>query len=96
MCLGTFNFNINNITLSTSSQPVRLSNKLTENEVKISKFDEELEYSGLAGVKGLSLDGNDNDDPPEIPIKLSPKKSSILNFMERKISTDEAFFSLNK
>ena len=100
MNLGTFNFNINNINLSTTnSQPAKLSVKFKEEEVKVSKFDEDSEYSELAGVKGLRLEGNDNNDnvePPKSPVKLSPKKSSILSFMERKLSSDEAFFSLNK
>jgi methyl coenzyme M reductase subunit C-like uncharacterized protein (methanogenesis marker protein 7) len=94
MNLGKFKFDIDNVDMKeNNSQPVKLSLRGSNEEIKVSNFIDTSEYSDLSGIKRMSL--NDGEEIKN-QVKLSPKKSSILNFMERKLSNDDAFFSLNK
>jgi hypothetical protein len=85
--LGTFNFNIDNIDLSNVNSENKMKLKTEKENSRISNFDVDGQYDELAGNVKEEI---------KSPLKLSPKKSSILQFMERKLSGEDAFFSLNK
>ncbi len=82
--LGSFNFNIDNIDLCNVSNNYTM--KLKTEKENAGNFDVDGEVDELAATNVET----------KSPVKLSHKKSSILQFMERKFSTEDAFFNLNK
>jgi hypothetical protein len=79
--LNMFNFGIG----KQQSEPTKLNNTKDREPIRVRKFDI---------TKSIYNEEEDNLGVKSIP---SPKKSSILNFMERKVSTDDGnIIILNK
>ncbi len=98
--LGITNFSIDNINSKIlKSQPVKLSLNVKKEEVKIINFDNDNDVDDLESVKPKNtsiLENTEDEYADEKRPKLSPNKSTILSFMERKLSTDDAFYGVDK